>query len=397
MRPLAAQLARAIAPHPETALACQIALAPPEVAREAWDRWLAYLGAGGGIIGASHATGRVLPLFAGRLKTLGLADHPLAPRLRGIQRRVLAGNMVLWSGLRPLLERFLAWGLRVALVGGIGRARAVYPDFGTRYLQRVDLWIPPEELTDALAIIRETRDWHPRFSVVSEPPVSDRHIFSGPPASPSTDVPRPASTTLVVRSHLIPESLGHGSDPFSRCSPLEVDGLSLLQPAPEHAIIQVAVDALEAARENASERYADWLTDLALTIDGRAVRAAGSSPAFDRASLVAEATRYDVPLTLATALTCLPRVGVALPSGVLAGLGPHGDREARALEARVAETRPFDGVWRDYRHAIAPASPPLEAAVGFVRYLRLRLGVRGPADVVRVARPALDRLYRRLR
>lgn len=368
-------LRRTIGPLPETALACRIALAPVERARAAWHEWHALLGVGG-VMNVSHPSGRIMPLFAHRLEALGLADDPTAGRLRGVHRRSLTHNFLTWHGLRPLLERLVAAGLRVVLVGAIGRARTVYPDFGGRYLLRTDLWIPPEEIARAIAIVRSFGGWRTRFSVLAEPPVSDRHVFTGTHGA-----------ELILRSHLVPESLGHGADPWARCTPLVIDGLPLLQLAPEHALIQVAVDAFEAHDPRASDRYVEWLADLALTI----------ARGLDWSLLVAEAQRYEVSLTLATALACLPPIGVELPAGVLPALAVHTPHEARALAARLAPRRPIDTVWRDYRHAVAPAATPLTAALGFVRYAALRLGVRGPRDALRVAGPTLARLRARLR
>ena len=103
---------------------------------------------------------RLIPLLYENLRRLGHQDA-LTGRLKGTYRLAWAKNHRLFDDTRPVLDRFLAAGLRVMALKGAPLALCYYGNLGVRPMSDVDFAVPGEQVEAASQILAELgyRPW----------------------------------------------------------------------------------------------------------------------------------------------------------------------------------------------------------------------------------------------
>ena len=103
---------------------------------------------------------RLIPLLYENLRRHGHQDA-LTGRLKGTYRLAWAKNHRLFDDTRPVLDRFLAAGLRVMALKGAPLALRYYGNLGVRPMSDVDFAVPGDQVASASQILAELgyRPW----------------------------------------------------------------------------------------------------------------------------------------------------------------------------------------------------------------------------------------------
>ena len=138
-------------PSREQHLVLLAALGQGSAARLAYEQWLATVDLERDF---DREVFRLLPLLYDNLRRLGHQDA-LTGRLKGTYRLAWAGNHRLFEETRPVLDRFLAAGLRVMVLKGAPLALTYYGNPAVRPMADVDFAVPSGQVEAAAAILAD--------------------------------------------------------------------------------------------------------------------------------------------------------------------------------------------------------------------------------------------------
>lgn len=283
---------------------------------------------------------RLLPMVHRRLEAVALYDGWERNRLRGIHRKSLTKNTILWGRALPALRLVADHGHELMLVGGALHGRLHYPDPGARMLAGIDLVVRPGVISKIETLL-STADWNP---------VSlNRSLMGGLSAAMSRLVlaPRRVFRTgdgqeLTVREDLFgstrltrTRSTNAPNDAWKRATKLGLEGLALLIPSPEDQVLMAAL----AATSSSEAGLVDPLLDLALTM--RCAASVDVERVVALANADSLAPHLEASLNTLTSLTTEPDARVKHLSGLIAAT-PRcpSDERLFAIRSTLAPTAP---------------------------------------------------------
>ncbi len=302
---------------------------------------------------------RLLPMVHRRLEVLPHYDGWERNRLRGVHRKSLTKNTILWGRAKDALRRLADAGHDLMLVDGALHGQLHYPDPGARMLVSIDLVVRPGVISKIETLLGAD-GWHP---VMPERTLAGRMAAA---LSRLVIAPRRVFKTadgleLTVREDLfgaapVPRAPAPHLDAWTRSTRLELRDLALRQPSPEHQVLMAAYAATSAVPET---RLVDPLLDLALLLRVAPIDLDGAGGA-DR--VVALATTGSLVSHLAAALKAL------------ASLTTEPDPTTRRLSERVAATPRDASAERLFQvhSALAPGAPEAVLRTLWERFRRRR-------------------------
>ena len=264
-----------------------------EGASAAWRRWIS-----GNVIDVAHRRSTdLLPAVAANLPPEVLGSE--TDRLRGMRRRLWAGNELRFGALSSAVDLLEAIGIEPVLAKGAALATTVYPKPGTRVMADVDLVIGPELLDEAVGALLGS-GWT-RVDPVEGP--FFHAVAVADPRGQGVDLHRwvmfPRFTPVPERSWL------------ERAVPHEVGGQSLRRLAGSDELILAVLHGLLTNSDSASR----WPIDVAKLVD-----ASQGKDAF-WLEVVASADELRVGPVAADGLAmCAEELGVPVPDNVLESL-----------------------------------------------------------------------------
>lgn len=137
-------------PSLEHKLLLKAGLLQDERAKEAWQAWTARVRLPSDAV--DGGTYRLLPLVYRNLTELGFQDASLA-LLKGIHRRTWYENQLRLRLLAELLDRFREAGIPTLVLKGAALALRYYDDVGLRPMDDVDVLVPTERASEAIALL----------------------------------------------------------------------------------------------------------------------------------------------------------------------------------------------------------------------------------------------------
>ncbi|MCC7271083.1 MAG: nucleotidyltransferase family protein [Alphaproteobacteria bacterium] len=303
----------------------RILYSPDEIAAPLFERWQARVD----MTDLDDGCYRLYPYLYRRIR--GFApDHPFLGRLKGLFRRSLYRNNMLFQWAREVLERLRAAEIDCIVLKGAALVRSIGLSAGFRPMADVDLLVRPGDARRAMEVA------DPLFRRILDDPVGTMARIQLRHGASIMDDRR-----LEIDMHWrIGDVWAPGDDPdapfWETAQPVELSGATALALAPTELLYHVVVHGLS---WNALPTVR-WISD-ALDI------MAAEGDLLDWHRLVALAERYHRRATVRVALAYVRhRFAGPVPDWVLAALGPPYDAREAA----------------DFRQEMLPWKTPVDMA-----------------------------------
>ena len=285
------------------------AVSEPEIAREAWGRWIL----GRSLEDVSWQELRLLGAVAGRAELLGVTPEQ-RPRLDGIRRFIWTRTQLKMAAALPVLRQLGGRGVPFCLLKGAALIAGGHLAAGERFIRDVDVLVARSRLAEAVEILFSA-GWKPEHYA------SPEEVFS---------LGFPRRHALAFRSqdhpgdeidlHLSASELGRfpKSDDglWSRARETRLFGLTAFVPAPEDLLCIALVHSYLSDR---TEEH-DWAVDAV---------ALARRPGFDWRVLASESHRRGVDALVCARLQSLRAMrALALPEDALRELEATGARRS---------------------------------------------------------------------
>ncbi|WP_374449548.1 nucleotidyltransferase family protein [Stella sp.] len=256
---------------------------------------------------------RLYPHLYARLRTFA-PDHPFLGRLKGLFRRSLYRNNLLFQWARDVVERLRAAGIECLVLKGAALVGSIGFSAGFRPMADVDLLVRTADARRALAVA------DPLFRAVADDPLlADLHIQLRHGLAVQDD----RRLQIDLHWRLAGTWVG-GADPdapfWETAEPIDLRGLPALTLAPTEQLFHVVVHGIPRNPVPTIRWISDSLDLLA---------AEGDRIDWDR--LVGLAARFGQRPALRTGLAYLrARFGAAIPPTAIAALAPPDTAAERA-------------------------------------------------------------------
>lgn len=300
------------APTPGQRLLLAGALEPDRAAAEAWTRWQD----AHDIDAIDTASFRLLPLVYGRIRREG-ATPPLLHRLKGVYRYCWFRQQLLAGQALPAIRTLGQAGIPLLLTKGAALSVTAYPEPAERFMNDIDVMVPPARAEEALGLLGELGWRSPYF------PAERLRHYARSGVTNGVNLRRGESDIDLHWAALtgmrdVAPSWWEGARPLVwRETPLAAMG-------PADTLFHVAVSGL-----TSDDAHLTWIPDGVLLI-----RAEGERVDWD--ALVARAQRAGCTGVLGTALGYLAaEFGAAVPGRVLTALAATPVTRFERLEQRV--------------------------------------------------------------
>lgn len=135
-------------PTAQQELLLRAALLQGDAALESWQEWLSVAD----LDRLDQGSFGMLPLLHENLRCHGV-DHPLMDRFKGIHRLTWYKNRLLFHGTAAALSALDRAGIPHLLLKGAALALLHYPDLGLRPMSDVDILVPHQQATEAMAAL----------------------------------------------------------------------------------------------------------------------------------------------------------------------------------------------------------------------------------------------------
>jgi len=281
-------------------LLAKAALAPPDVARPAWSEWRR----GYGLDETPWNEVRMLGAIAPRLKWLE-ADASIAPRILGIRKFLYVQTQTCLLGAMEGLRALASAPIPIMLLKGVARIVRDPAAAQERLVRDVDVLVPIDRKTQALAILREAgwtfsadgqwqNLWHDMDDTASH------HAWAVAKGNAQID--------LHHFSNHLNRLIGDDDGLWRRATTMDWRGMQVFVPSATDNLIACVVHGLRWSRD----RNADWAIDACASID---------SGAIDWDVLVADVRNRMLDAILVTGLRYMKDVlDKPVPAEVLQGL-----------------------------------------------------------------------------
>lgn len=279
-------------------LLVRAALAPPEVARPAWQAWRrSYT-----IDETPWNEVRLLGAVAQRMDWLE-PEADILPRMKGIQKFLYAQTQLCITGCMPAVQALSAAGIPVMAMKGAARVLADGRKARERLVRDLDVLVPFARAAGAFEVLQAAgwtfkaagawqKDWHMMDAI------AHHHAWSLSDGAVELD--------LHHFSNSLNRLVGDDDGLWQRSGEIAWRGLPVRLPSPADAMILSIVHGLRWSREH----NADWIIDACSCLDGAAI---------DWPLVIAESRRRQVEAIM------------------LAGLGYIRDTLRRDIAAEVME------------------------------------------------------------
>jgi hypothetical protein len=137
-------------PSPEQLLVLHAALDPRPPALAAWNRWREKVD----FDDVDHGSSRLLPLVYRNLGPESF-DGEVAGRLKGLYRRSWSHNQLLFKRATEAIAALEAAGVETLVIKGASLAVLSYGDVGVRPMDDVDVLVPIERTSEAIAALAD--------------------------------------------------------------------------------------------------------------------------------------------------------------------------------------------------------------------------------------------------
>jgi hypothetical protein len=365
-------------PSPQQELILQVALAPEQQARAAWERLSSDLHLDS-VVGE---TARLLPLLYDRLSTLRIA-HRTVPVLKGFYRHTWYKNQLLMRSLHDALVLLDAAGIDTMILKGAALNELYYKSRGLRPMVDVDLLVRRGVVYDALTALTNGG-----WAVKNDGRVDRALSHDG---SLLRDVLRDQHGVSLISRHgdqcdlhwRVGDELALGEyevdDMWDKARPLMLEGIASKALCAADTLLNVCVHG---ARWNEGS-HLRWLADAAAVVWSGEVD-------WDRVVEQAELRRCVLPMR--ESLTYLSDVlCVEIPPRTIHELQMAVPTRRERFRYR-ARAKPPSKSWRgNMAHQLAnylalnQHTPPLSLALGFPRHLQRRWGLSSVAGLPRHA------------
>lgn len=349
-------------PRAEQRELLRAALAAPDVAGAALDRWRAMVDLDDIDVGSFG----LLPLVAARLDTLG-SNHPDDDRIRGVRRKVWAKNQLHLGTAAAAAASLHEAEIPVVFLKGIPMVTSIYGDSSARLMADIDLLIDPANRAEAIALLAGLGWQH--TNPLPSSPLFRAAVF---------DVPNGTSVDLQWRLLQQPDLAWYDEEVRSRSVAAEVRGQFALRPSNADMLVHIIVHGAKA----------NPVPPLRWVADAAAVIAAGLND--DDWSIVLDvAKRSDLSLPLAQGLTYLQDLlRLPIPDEVVHSLQQHRPPRIRRIEHRLAalpaplrrRSQAVTAYLGEARHDNRRPSP-----LGFIRFASDATGAHSTVDLARRA------------
>jgi hypothetical protein len=291
-------------------LLAKAALAPPEIAREAWAEWRR----GYTLDETPWNEVRMLGSIAPRLKWLE-KDASIAPRILGIRKFLYAQTQMCLMGAMDGLRALSDAGIPFMLLKGAARIARNPAAAQERLVRDVDILVRPEHKDKAFAVLRESGwafnaagRWQAFWHALDE--TASHHAWALAKGTSEID--------LHHFSNYLNRLLGDDEALWRRAEALEWRGLPIFVPSPTDNLLLSLVHGVRWSKDEA----ADWTVDASASIDGGLV----DWPVFD-----AEVKARKLEFAAVTGLRYLKdALDKPIPSDLLATLAARATAQQRA-------------------------------------------------------------------
>lgn len=298
----------------------------------------------------------LLPLMAGRAGVLD-PDHPIAGKLKGIQRLTWYKNQLVLGRFYRVHDRFVQAGIRTLLLGDIAAALTLYEDHSVRPIHELTVLVDANNAPAAMVLL-PLDGWKPKQILL---PV-DQNVLPG-----QRFVSEEAKCEFELRWHVLP-ACGHpaaDADFWSQALPVALESGSSLTLEPADQLLYLSFQVFGSDPRHSSLWIADALQVL---------HTAGSE--FNWARLLEGAGSHRIVLPLRILLGYLvEHFAVTVPAATMRQLQDMPVRWWERLEAWYGRKRANERLlgilpllWFDFRRG-GGTHGTHGAGTGFGQYL----------------------------
>ncbi|MBL8895137.1 MAG: nucleotidyltransferase family protein [Rhizobiales bacterium] len=246
---------RAGLPRGPLDLLAKAALAPPEIARQAWAEWRR----GYTLDETPWNEVRMLGSVAPRLKWLE-KDASIAPRIQGIRKFLYAQTQICLMGAMEGLRALSGAGIPFMFLKGTARIARNPAAAQERLVRDVDILVHPEHKDEAIGLLLKagwgfsaSGRWQAYWFQVDN--TANHHAWSYAKGNSEIDVHH--------FSNALNRLLGDDDALWQRAEPLDWRGLPLFVPSPTDNLIVSLAHGVRWSKDEA----ADWTVDASASID----------------------------------------------------------------------------------------------------------------------------------